>query len=70
MNTYFLSLPGSDIPDSPSFKIAFVIVTAVYVISMIVLFILYKNSVRNIPAPKDDKKVKGEEENEKEIRNR
>ncbi|MGN0631786.1 MAG: hypothetical protein ACI4JN_10705 [Ruminococcus sp.] len=70
MNIYFLSLPGSDIPDSLSFKIAFVIVTAVYVISMIILFMLYKKSVRNIPAPKDDKKDCAEDEKEKEIRNR
>lgn len=65
MGISFLSLPGSDIPDSPAFKIAFVIVTVLYVISMAVLFVLYKKSVKNIPAMKDKDSEGSEDKNVK-----
>lgn len=53
MDIFYIALPGSEIPESMAFKIAFVIVTVLYVIIMIVLFLLYKKSVKNIPMPKD-----------------
>lgn len=36
------------IPDSPEFKAAFVIVTAVYIAAMIVIFILYRRSLKRL----------------------
>ncbi|MDE6020269.1 MAG: hypothetical protein K2H01_04615 [Ruminococcus sp.] len=56
----FLHESDFDIPESMSFKIAFVIVTMIYVISMIVLLRLYKNAVKKIPkASKDDTTLSG-----------
>ena len=42
MDIFYIALPGSEIPESMAFKIAFVIVTVLYVIIMIVLFLLNK----------------------------
>lgn len=56
----FLHESDFDIPESMSFKIAFVIVTVIYVIFMIVLLRLYKNAVKKIPkASKDDTTFSG-----------
>lgn len=56
----FLHESDFDIPESISFKIAFVIVTVIYVISMIVLLRLYKNAVKKIPkVSKDDTTLSG-----------
>ena len=68
MDIFCIALPGSEIPESMAFKIAFVIVTALYVITMIVLFSLYKKSVKNIPSPKD--KDKDSNDNDEDVMNR
>ena len=47
------------IPKSPEFKIAFIIVTAIYIVSMIVLFILYRKANEELPEElKNSKKTK------------
>lgn len=56
MPVFLLTLPGSEIPDSPGFRAAFVIATVLYVISMAVLFALYRKAVKKIPPKPDDKK--------------
>lgn len=72
MGFYYSALPGSEIPESMAFKIAFVIVTVAYVTAMIILFILYKNSVKKIPKPKDDNinKTDNKDKNIKNITNK
>lgn len=38
----------SGVPDSPEFKAAFIIVTAVYILSMLVIFILYRRRTKKL----------------------
>ncbi len=53
--------PGSEIPDSPYFKAAFAIATAVYVISMIVIFLLLRRSLKKLPKEPNNKENLSEE---------
>lgn len=55
------AIAGSRIPDSPHFKAAFAVVTAVYIISMIVIFLLLRRSLKKLPKEPEYKEKNSEE---------
>lgn len=67
MQEHFTHLAGFDIPQSTSFKIAFAAVTIIYVISMVILFILYKKAASKLTSKKEEDKLTSEQ---KSIRSR
>lgn len=52
---------GFQIPDSPHFKAAFAAVTAVYILSMAVIFLLLRRSLKKLRKEPDSKKDVSEE---------
>lgn len=58
------------IPKSPEFKIAFIIVTAIYIVSMIVLFILYRKAIEELPEELKNHKKAKKSKKDKSIRNK
>lgn len=60
-NFHITAIPGSEIPDSPHFKAAFAAVTAVYIVSMIVIFLLLRRSLKKLSQNPDSKEKNSEE---------
>lgn len=67
MQEHFIYLTDFDIPQSASFKTAFVTVTVLYVISMVILFILYKKAASKLDSKKEKNTPSAEQ---KSIRNK
>ncbi len=53
-----LAVPGSEIPDSPAFKTAFIAVTIIYIIAMIVIFLLLMKQLKKLPDSLKRKRVR------------
>ncbi len=60
MQKHLIYLAGFDIPQSTAFKIAFIAVTAAYIISMVVLFIFYRKAASKL-ASKKQKSIKNKQ---------